>query len=152
MGLEKYQELDPELEALAQAVIGAAIEVHRQLGPGFLESVYEKALSIELSSRNIPHACQHPTQVCYRGAVVGEGRIDILVAERLILELKCIDRFEPIHEATVISYLKATNLNLGLLINFRKPRLVDGLKRVVYTPQSPSRTSRPSPLRGESNE
>ena len=108
MALKKHHELAPELESLAQTVIGAAIEVHRQLGPGFLESVYEKALSIELSGRDIHHACQHPTQVKYRDTIVGEGRIDILVDRRLVLELKCADQFEPIHEATLLSYLKAT--------------------------------------------
>ncbi|MEX0745053.1 MAG: GxxExxY protein [Phycisphaeraceae bacterium] len=119
------------IEALARDVIGAAIEVHRELGPGFPESSYERALSIELSSRNIRHACQHQLRVRYKGHDVGEGRIDLLVAEQLVVELKTVDSFCPIHGAQVVSYLRTTGLQLGLLLNFNTKVLKEGIRRII---------------------
>ncbi|MEO1288067.1 MAG: GxxExxY protein [Chloroflexota bacterium] len=114
-------------------VIGAAIEVHRQLGLGFLESVYEDALCIELGLRDIPHERQYPVHVLYKGHAVGEGRIDILVDGCLIIELKAVEKLSPVHKAQVISYIKATQLELGLLINFNESVLKAGIKRVILT-------------------
>jgi GxxExxY protein len=120
------------LDRLAHAVIGAAIEVHRHLGPGFLESTYQKALQVEFRLRGIPAAPQHPVGLTYKGAAVGEGFLDFLVEECLVVELKAVDKLAPIHTAQVISYLKATKLCLGLLINFNTPVLRDGVRRVIW--------------------
>ena len=120
-----------EVEELARRVIGAAIEVHRALGPGFLESVYEHALAVELSLQGIDYCCQHSVSISYKGQTVGEGRIDFLVGNALIVELKTVDSFAPIHAAQVISYLKTTGATLGLLINFNVPVLKDGVKRIL---------------------
>lgn len=106
------------LDRLAHSVIGAALDVHRALGPGFLESVYESALSIELRFRSIPYKTQVPIPLYYRGLVIGESRLDLLIDEVLIVELKSVDVFAPIHTAQLISYLRASKCKLGLLINF----------------------------------
>lgn len=126
------REPDPQLDELASRVIGAAIEVHRVLGPGFLESVYEAALCAELEQRSIAYARQAVVEVGYKGRPVGESRLDLLVERRLIVELKAIDALAPIHMAQVLSYLRATGIHLALLINFNVPRLRDGgIKRVI---------------------
>ena len=122
-----------ELDRLAHAVIGAAIEVHRSLGPGFLESVYEEALCIELDVRRIPFERQWPVAVNYKGHPVGEGRLDLLVGGMLVVELKAVEGVAPIHVAQVMSYLKATGHRLGLLINFNVPFLKSGIKRIVLS-------------------
>lgn len=122
------------VDTLATKVIGAAIEVHRILGPGFLESVYEHALCVELGLRQIAFVSQSPVSVQYKGQPVGESRLDLLVADKLIVELKAVDALAPIHSAQVISYLKATGLVLGLLLNFNVPVLKQGgIKRVVLS-------------------
>ena len=126
-------EPDSSVEYLAHEVIGAAIEVHRHLGPGYLENVYEEALSLELQHKNIGFQRQHPVSVSYKGKLVGEGRIDLLIENTLVVELKTVDNFSPIHTAQVISYLKSLDLTLGLLLNFKTTTLRDGIKRVVYT-------------------
>ena len=95
-----------ELDELAHQVIGAAIEVHRRLGPGFLESVYEQALCVELELRGIPFECQVPIAVEYKGRSVGQARLDIVVGGKLLVELKAVDALAPIHTAQVLSYLK----------------------------------------------
>lgn len=123
--------LGKDIELLARNVIGAAIAVHRALGPGFLESVYEEALCIEFDHQNIPYQRQHPIAVNYRDRNVGEGRLDLLVGEKLIVELKAVEAIAPIHMAQVISYLKTTGYNLGLLSNFNVPVLKDGIKRII---------------------
>jgi GxxExxY protein len=121
------------VDRLAREVIGVAIEVHRHLGPGFLESVYEEALVIELALRGIPFERQRPVPVSYKERNVGEGRIDLLVAEELLVELKAVGALAPIHRAQVISYLKAVGLHLGVLINFNVPVLKQGIKRIVLS-------------------
>ena len=123
--------MDHRLNRLSEAVIGAAIEVHRGLGPGFLEAVYEEALCIELRERGIPFARQVVVHVSYRGQRVGEGRLDLLVAGTLVIELKATDGLTPLHKAQLLSYLKTCGYRLGLLINFNTPRLVDGVSRVI---------------------
>ncbi|HEX9899530.1 MAG TPA: GxxExxY protein [Candidatus Methylomirabilis sp.] len=131
----KFLKVEPnkEVDRLARAVIGAAIEVHRHLGPGFLEGVYEEALVVELALRDIPFERQKPVPVSYKGHSVGEGRIDLLVATELLVELKAVEVLAPIHKAQVISYLKATGLHLGPLINFNVPILRAGVQRVVLS-------------------
>ncbi len=130
-----YKEPDKKTDELAHAVIGAAIEVHRVLGPGYLESVYEEALVVELTLRGIPFERQKSVGVDYKGHAVGEGRMDMVVDGCLIVELKAIAAMAPVHTAQVLSYLKAMCLPLGLLINFNVPVLKDGVKRVVLTNQ-----------------
>ena len=125
------QEPDQETDRLATAVIGAAIEVHRILGPGYLESIYEGALAVELELRGVPFERQKPVCVAYKGHKIGEGRLDVLAGDKLIVELKTVDGLAPIHTAQVMSYLKAMNLPLGLLINFNVPVLRYGIRRVI---------------------
>jgi GxxExxY protein len=127
-------EPDRILTELAGDIIGAAIEVHRVLGPGFLESAYEQALSIELGARRISHERQVLLAVEYRGMLIAQQRLDLVVGGRLIVELKAVDAVLPIHIAQVISYLKASHFQLGLLINFNVPVLRTGIRRVVLTP------------------
>jgi GxxExxY protein len=126
-------EPDKKTDELAHAVIGAAIEVHRQLGPGFLESVYEEALCVELAAGKIFFERQKEINVIYKGYQIGRQRVDLLVGQVLIVELKTIEEFAEIHKAQLISYLKATGPSLGLLINFNVPVLKNGIQRVVYT-------------------
>ena len=129
----QLREPDSETDALAHAVIGASIEVHRQLGPGFLEQIYEEALCVELRLRDVPFQRQKLVKAEYKGVYVGEGRLDLLVGKRLVVELKTVKSFAPIHRATVISYLKLTGHQLRLLINFNVPVLKDGVQRVILT-------------------
>ena len=121
------------LDELAQAVIGAAIEVHRVLGPGYLESVYEEALVVELGLRKIPFERQKKIQLSYKDQAVGESRLDLLIANALVVELKAVDALAPIHTAQVISYLKVLDGGLGLLINFNVLILKNGIKRVIFS-------------------
>jgi GxxExxY protein len=130
-GHVRNRKVDEELNELSSAVIGAAIEVHRMLGPGFAESVYEEALCIELTERGIPFVRQPIIQVNYKGRVVGEGRLDLLVGSILVVELKAVDTLAPIHVSQTLSYLKATGHSVGLLINFNVPRLMQGVKRLI---------------------
>lgn len=122
-----------EVDDLARKVIGAAIEVHRALGPGYTENVYEEALSIEIENQSIEFERQVKVAVEYKGRKVGEGRLDLLVARILPVELKAVESLAPIHQAQLISYLKMTHLQLGLLINFNVPFLKNGIKRVILT-------------------
>ncbi len=124
---------DPALDELSNRVIGAAIEVHRALGPGYLESVYEEAFCIELRLRAIQCQAQVPVSVMYKGYAVGEGRLDVLVDQRLIVELKAVETILPVHKAQLLSYLKATRRPLGLLINFNVYQLKHGIHRMVLS-------------------
>ncbi|MEX2092382.1 MAG: GxxExxY protein [Pirellulales bacterium] len=127
------REPSQRVDDLARQVIGAAIEVHRILGPGFLESVYEEALAIEFTLRNIPFERQKPILLIYKDNPVGDSRLDFLVGEELVVELKAVEIVHPIHPAKVINYLKMTGLDLGLIINFHVEQLRDGIKRIVVT-------------------
>jgi GxxExxY protein len=122
-----------EVERLAYAVIGAGIEVHRVLGAGFLERVYHEALVTEFRLRGIPHQSKHLVAVNYKGYPIGEGELDFLVGDSIIVELKAVEKLSPIHEAQVISYLKMTNCPLGLLINFNVTMLKEGIKRIILS-------------------
>jgi GxxExxY protein len=127
------REPSQRVDGLARQLIGAAIEVHRILGPGFLESVYEEALAIEFTLRGIPFERQKPIELIYKDKPVGDSRLDFLVGQMLVVELKAIEIVHPIHAAKVISYLKMTGLDLGLIINFHVEQLKDGIKRIVVT-------------------
>jgi GxxExxY protein len=121
-----------EKDQLSHAVIGAAIEVHRHPGPGLLESVYDRCLRRELELRDIPFRKQVELPVVYKDIELDKSLvIDILVAEQLVLELKAVERIEPVHEAQLLTYLRLSNLHVGLLMNFNVPVLRDGIKRMV---------------------
>ena len=111
-------------------ILEAAIEVHRVLGPGFLEGVYEEALAHEFTLLGIRFERQKAIAVSYKDITAGEHRLDFLVADLIIVELKAVKDFEDTHLAQVMSYLKATGKRVGLLINFAKPRLMEGVKRI----------------------
>jgi GxxExxY protein len=121
-----------DINDLTGKVIGAAIEVHKALGPGLLESTYEECLCVELGLRKIPFERQKEIPVEYKGVKLDCGyRIDVLVANSLILELKVCESLQPIHEAQLLTYLKLTGLKVGLLINFNVPVLREGIKRLA---------------------
>ena len=127
----KHEAIPESDEVLATRIIGAAIEVHRELGPGFLESIYQRAMAHELSSQGLHVEQEKEIFVPYKDIQIAGQRLDLCVGGRIILELKCVDGFAPIHLAQLLSYLKATDLRLGLLINFKTQAVKDGIKRVV---------------------
>jgi GxxExxY protein len=116
---------------LSHAIVGAAIEVHWHLGPGKLESTYQAALDEELSLRGITHRAQVSIALRYKGRDVGSFVLDFIVEDKVVLELKAVERQHAVHKAQVLSYLHATTLRLGLLINFNVPVLWRGVERVV---------------------
>lgn len=116
-------------DELSGQVIAAAIEVHKKLGPGFIESLYEEALKLELANRRIPFESQKVIEVFYEGKRIGEHRLDMLVDGVLVVELKAVEGFEDIHFAQVKSYLRASGTKLGLLLNFNATQL--SIKRIV---------------------
>lgn len=119
-------------DALTQKVIGCAIEVHKQLGPGLLESSYERCLIYELTKAGVEARGQVALPIDYKGMSFEAGyRLDILVPDKLIIELKSVDRIMPVHMAQMITYLKLSGIEKGLLINFNVRKLIDGVKRVV---------------------
>lgn len=124
--------MNEELNAITETVIGAAIDVHRALGPGLLESAYEACLAYELVQRGLKIERQKELPVVYRDAKVDCGyRIDLLVEGAVVVELKAVERLERIHEAQLLSYLKLSGLRVGLLINFNVMMLKEGIKRMV---------------------
>jgi len=119
-------------DELSNGIIGAAIEVHRALGPGLLESAYEECLCHELNLRRLSFERQKPLPITYKGVKLDCGyRVDLLIESLVLVELKTVNRIEPVHEAQLLTYLKLTNLWLGLLINFNVPVLKDGIRRIV---------------------
>ena len=121
-----------DINDLTGQVISAAIEVHKNLGPGLLESVYEECLCRELQLREIPYERQKELTIEYKGAKLDCGyRLDIFVANSVIVELKACENLQPIHEAQLLTYLKMTGLKIGLLINFNVPLLKEGIKRIA---------------------
>jgi GxxExxY protein len=121
------------VDVIASAVLEAAVEVHRLLGPGYSESVYELALGHELTLRRIAFVRQPSIAVVYKDSVVGDFRPDLLVARHLIVELKTVDQLAPLHLAQALSYLKATGLSLAVVINFNVPVLLRGVRQVALT-------------------
>ena len=121
------------LNKLSKEAIGAALEVHRVLGPGLLETTYELSLQHELQLRGYEVQRQIPLPIEYKGLVVPEAyRIDLLLENQLVIELKAVETLEPIHSAQLLTYLKMSGKHLGLLINFHSVRLTDGIKRLVH--------------------
>ncbi len=126
-----HQLLPEPIEQIGKQVLDAAFAVHRQLGPGFLEKFYEEALCIELAARGVPFIRQKPISVYYREHLLGKQRLDLLVADLVIVEVKAVEEMTPVFKAQVISYLTATGLRLGYLINFNTALLKNGIHRVV---------------------
>jgi GxxExxY protein len=120
-----------DINELTQQVIGLAIEVHRHLGPGLTEATYERALCMELSEARLPYKKQVGLPVIYKGEVIAEHRPDLVVADRLVIEVKAVERLARIHTAQMITYLQVTGLEVGLVMNFNAPTLHEGLRRVV---------------------
>jgi GxxExxY protein len=124
--------MNEAINELTEKVIGAAIEVHRELGPGLLESAYQRALKHELTLRGIRFAAQKVCPITYKGLLIEDAyRLDLLVDDRLVVELKTVDAFADVHEAQVLTYLKFTKCSVGLLINFRTKLLKNGLRRLA---------------------
>jgi GxxExxY protein len=110
-------------------VIAAALAVHRELGPGFIESIYHAAMRVSLTNRAIPFQSEYPVDVMFEGALVGRARIDLVIANRIVLELKAVEKLQDLHLVQLRSYLRCTHLNVGLLLNFNAPTLT--IKRMV---------------------
>lgn len=122
---------DSDLNALSEEIIRCAIEVHRELGPGLLESVYETALCIELKRAAIEFKRQVGIPLYYKGELISEHRPDLIVGDRIVVDIKSITRFDPVHIAVMLTYLRVAQLQLGLLLNFNTPYLRQGIKRVM---------------------
>ena len=118
------------MDELTEKIIGAAIEVHSILGPGLLESIYEEALCHEFSIRNIKYQKQIECDIFYKGHTIRGQKLDLLVEKEVVVEIKSLSKMPEVTLAQTLSYLKATNLKRGLIINFGEKRLVDGIKRV----------------------
>lgn len=132
------------MKELTARIIGAAIEVHKTLGPGLLESAYEECLAHEMQLRGLGFKRQVPLPVAYKGVNLDCGyRLDFLVDNAVVLELKAVDALQPIHEAQVLTYLKLGGWTVGLLINFNVPVLRNGLKRIVLNYKEASASSAP---------
>lgn len=132
MKLLTTEDTESTEDQLIGAVIGCAIEVHRLLGPGLLESAYEKALAYELADYGLSFEMQKALPVRYKSVDIDCAyRIDLVVENRLIVELKAVDHLAPVHEAQLLTYMKLSGLNKGLILNFNVRRLKDGIKRMV---------------------
>lgn len=119
-------------DELSERIIHAAIEVHRELGPGLLESIYEMCLAQELRDRGVKVIQQMPVPIIYKGLrMPNDLRIDLLVDDRIIVEVKAVEEFHPVHQAQLLTYLKLTDKRVGLLLNFNSPALVKGIKRMM---------------------
>lgn len=134
-----------DIDALAELVIGCAIKVHREMGPGLLEDIYQECAAIELANAGVPFECERHLPIAYKGAPLKKRlRIDLLVDRRLVVELKAADAIHPIHKAKVIAYLKLTGCPAGLIINFNEPTLTAGVRRLDH-PAIYARKRRVSP-------
>ena len=124
--------MEPAENAITDAIIGAAIAVHRELGPGLLESAYEACLTHELTQQGLKVERQKPMPVTYKGLRLDCGyRLDMLVEEKVVVEVKSVKKFDAVHEAQLLSYLRLSGCKAGLILNFNVPLLRDGIKRMV---------------------
>ena len=121
-----------DIEEIGKNIVHSAIKVHKALGPGLLESVYQKCLAYELEKTGLTVACEVPLPVKYETVIIDAGfRIDMMIQRTVIVENKTVDKIAPIHEAQLLTYLKLTNLELGFLLNWNVPLIKDGIKRMV---------------------
>ena len=119
------------LNQLTETIIGRAIAIHRAVGPGLLESAYESALCLELEDAGLRYKRQHAVSVLYKGRSIGEYRLDLLVEDAVVVEVRSVERLEPVLDAQVLTYLQATGVKVGLLLNFNSHLLTHGLRRFV---------------------
>ena len=131
MELRLRSELPETTERVVRDTIGCAIEVHRRLGPGLLEAIYADALAIELDVAKLHFQREHEIAILYRGHPLRPHRVDLVIEGRVLVELKAVERMLPLYQAQVISYLKASGLRVGLLINFNSTVMKEGLRRIV---------------------
>lgn len=129
----KHIPMDMPENAITERIIKCAIEVHKQLGPGLLENIYEEAISVEFELDGLHYIQQFRLPVLYKGRVLGEYRLDLLVEDMVVLEIKSVERYDPVFEAQVLTYLKLTQKRVGLLINFNSRLVKDGIKRFILT-------------------
>lgn len=127
-----FTKLSQREEYIASQIVDIAIKIHKSLGPGLLESVYEKCFAYELAKRNLAYVRQREVAIHYESLLIEDGlRLDLLVEDLVIIELKAQENFHPVWEAQLLSYLRLTNKRLGLLINFHIPLMKDGIKRLI---------------------
>jgi GxxExxY protein len=124
-------ELGAQIDAITERIIGCAVEVHRHLGPGLFEATYEAALCVEFGLAGLGFQRQVPVPMQYKGQTVGDFRVDLLVEDQVVVEVKAVERFDPLFEAQVLTYLRATGKRVGLLINFNSKMLTQGVRRFV---------------------
>ena len=136
----------PEIDdPLSERIIGSAIEVHRRTGPGLLESIYDVCLAFELKAAGLVFQRQHAVPIHYKTLSIQTAfRVDFVVEDRVLVELKAVETFLPVHKAQVLTYLKLTGISTGLLINFNVPVLKDGIRRIVWTPKAELDASEPT--------
>ena len=131
--LKIHDRLSDEVEALVHKTIGCCITVHRTLGPGLLERIYTAALRLELTAEGIPFESEKRYLVFYRNKLLWQQRVDLVVAGQLVVEVKAVEQLASVHRGQVLSYLRVSNLPIGLLVNFNVGALPDGLKRIVLS-------------------
>ena len=131
MYLRSYEPLDPKVEKIVSIAVDCGVDVHTVLGPGFKEPIYHRAFCLELDARGIPYECERPIEVRYKQWRIPGQRIDLIVANVVLVEIKTVEHLKQIHTSQVVSYLKTTGLRVGLLMNFNGVRLKDGLKRII---------------------
>jgi GxxExxY protein len=122
--------MDGDVET-TDRILRCAVQVHRVLGPGLFETAYERAMCVELAANGIPFRQQVAVPLYYRGEIISEHRLDLIVDEKVIVEIKSVDRFAPVHMTQLLTYLRVTSLQVGLLLNFNSPTLKAGTRRVV---------------------
>ncbi len=129
---EAQSHRESDLNILSGLIVDCAFRVHKNLGPGLLESIYEEAFCYELKKQGIGHLRQKEISVPYDGGFLDtKFRLDLIVDNKIIVELKCVDKLLPVHDAQILTYLKITKLNLGLLFNFNTPLIKDGIRRII---------------------
>jgi GxxExxY protein len=122
---------DATKDPLTERIIGCAVEVHRQLGPGLLESAYERAMCVEMDDAGLRYACEVVVPVVYKGRDVGDYRVDLIVEDTVVVEIKSVERLDKVFDAQLLTYLRVTGKHVGLLINFNSRLVTDSIKRFV---------------------
>lgn len=130
--LEKYDDMNASVDQLSKQVVDCCFQVHQKIGPGYLEKIYEDCLCIEMSDRGIAYARQYPVKFLYNGqAIPTEFRFDLVVEDKILVELKAVEKMHPVYEAQMYSYLNMSGLPMGFLVNFNVPLFKDGINRYV---------------------
>lgn len=130
--LRKYSDIAEYLDGLSKEVVDCVFKVHQNLGPGYTEKIYEDCFCIEASKKNLQIFRQYPLKMVYEGEVIpSDFRLDVIVENQIILELKAVEKINPVHEAQIYSYLKMSGMPMGFLINFNVPLIKNGIKRYV---------------------